>query len=515
MKYSFLLFILLIFSCEKIETTASLEPQLEDKWLVFKSELDLKRFIEDGKSQKIQDFKDRLKEYTTDKFKSLLPLTNDNNDDQIRLYAKKKQNEKIMNQANYSAIKNKINELTIDADDDEIIADPYFASILNEDREVIVGQKVYRYTENGLLYTNVKNFKNLEYAAKSLHSKRMKITIGEFNIGNDVAVFIPNSSRLRSKNGFNRDDEYFGDEDGDDSGDVGSGGGSSGSSLTRDEIIDNLKICEYRSNVLNKIFGPSEKCIENFDKKHRIKVKTWAQDYKIFASTGVKVKSQKRKLGVWFANKINELELGYSLAVFKYKGSSLWPSVNSSLTQTFHFEHNGYTVDQYGRYVGSASPARKLFDNYPLPNDQNLIKIWIYKPIQDVIKSITGKNITHLDYTGKDFNRVIRQLVKDAVKQLKRSGKKLSNSTETMIIFEDPELNNITFVYTNWRSAKTNENKISHIFDWSTAVIGVKVKGDSSSPIYSAPKKPKDFKIVCYGMGRKGSTWKGGKIVID
>ena len=38
-------------------------------------------------------------------------------------------------------------DLDIDADEDAIVADPYFASLLNRDREILVDNRVYRYSE--------------------------------------------------------------------------------------------------------------------------------------------------------------------------------------------------------------------------------------------------------------------------------------------------------------------------------------------------------------------------------
>ena len=157
------------------------------------------------------------------------------------------------------------------------------------------------------------------------------------------------------------------------------------------------------------------------------------------------------------------------------------------------------------------------FDNFPLPDDQELIKIWIYKPIQDVIKSLaedTSEIPTHLKYAGKDFNKAVRKMVERGVEELKKKGKTITDNPKAVIIFEDPEWNNINFVYTNWRSVKTNENKIRKVFDWSTAQIGINIDGSKVKPAYVPLKKPTDFNIVCYGMGRRGSTWKGGRIVL-
>ena len=289
-----------------------------------------------------------------------------------------------------------------------------------------------------------------------------------------------------------------------------------------------MKICETRENVLNILFGPSERCTDYFNKRERIKIKTWAQNYGLFSSVGINVRSQKRRFRVWWASKADELELGYSLATFKYENIAKWPQPQGHDPSKYLYEYEDWILDQNGNYVYgnnptgpivndyfTANPARGLFEDFPMPNDRNFIKIWIYQPIQDVIKKITGKAVTHLEYTGKDFNDTIRELVKDAVKNFVNKGRKLTNQNEAVVIFEDPNWNDINFIYTNWRASKMNENKISNVFEWNTAQIGITINmGSGNTPIYSPPKKPKDFNIIGYGMGRRGTTWKGGKIVM-
>ncbi len=46
-------------------------------------------------------------------------------------------------------------------DEDELIADSYFASLLNDKREIQIGDMIYKYTEYGVFYTNVKNISEL------------------------------------------------------------------------------------------------------------------------------------------------------------------------------------------------------------------------------------------------------------------------------------------------------------------------------------------------------------------
>src|SRR5690606_32822727 len=82
--------------------------------------------------------------------------------------------------------------LDVDADDDEIIADPYFASVLNENREILVDNKVYRFTEKGLFYTDVNNYDNLDKTIQMIQPCKInRIDEEEVDVGNGVVAFIP------------------------------------------------------------------------------------------------------------------------------------------------------------------------------------------------------------------------------------------------------------------------------------------------------------------------------------
>lgn len=134
--------------------------------------------------------------------------------------------------------------------------------------------------------------------------------------------------------------------------------GSSGGTpvaQTKEQIIQNLKICEWDPNNWDDIFGPAQKCHDYFGEDTRIKVKTWSQNYGLFASSGVKVESQNRFLRIWWAEKIDEVELGYSLTSFEYDIPEVkWPTNFGA--SDYHFEYNGFIVDQFGQYVSTLDP---------------------------------------------------------------------------------------------------------------------------------------------------------------
>lgn len=493
MKNQFLMLtvISILLSCQDKEMITP-SPSISDKWLSFESTEQLRAFIE-GKNFDLDKFKMQIQDFEKKGFKPLMPYIRQDEIKKIEAFKARKIKELQRFEQTYNQSSNfRANEeYEVDMEFDAIVADPYFASLLNEDREILIGKDIYKFTEKGLFFTEVTNYEQLKVQIQRIEPCPILQTQGTTAIGNNVYAFMPAPIDDCGGGGCTT---------------CGSGGSSGGPSSepTREEIRDNLKICEYREGVLNILFGPSEKCIDEFSERERIKVKTWAQDYLIFSSTGIKVKSQNRVLGVWWADKIDELELGYSAVSFKYSGTGSWPTSNVD----FHYEMNGYTVDQYGRYVSGGSTLKKMFNNFPVRNKSNVATIYIFKPLNEILEK------DHIDITGKDVNKQIQSIVKTGYKKLTSALKKEFNSNEAVLVFPDNDWNSLIFIYTNWRKIDEDENKISNVFDWSTAQIGIKINSSGTSPTYGSPQKPKDFQIVGYGMGRRGSKWRGGRVVI-
>jgi len=62
----------------------------------------------------------------------------------------------------------------------------------------------------------------------------------------------------------------------------------------------------------------------------------------------------------------------------------------------------------------------------------------------------------------------------------------------------------------------TSTNAFSQNKDWNTGQIGIKFGGNSNpkfdgSKLFTA-KTYKNARILCYGMGRDGDTWRGAQV---
>jgi hypothetical protein len=121
--------------------------------LQFASPDQLKNFVNEGKTKSLEEFRKGLITYENNGFRSLMPLFDASNQAKREEYQAFRMDQRQKLYARNSRLKaayaNTL-EKEIDTGEDELIADPYFASLLNRNREIEVGGKIYRYTEKGL-----------------------------------------------------------------------------------------------------------------------------------------------------------------------------------------------------------------------------------------------------------------------------------------------------------------------------------------------------------------------------
>lgn len=206
--------------------------------------------------------------------------------------------------------------------EDEIIPDPVFAKIVNSNREVKVSGKIYRYVSSGVLIygDNVDKSVINDFDPSEFEYLQDK---DEVNIGNDV-VFVrllygANTVDCASTKAPILEPGLYDNELVLQSG-------------TRIPSADIRKV-EYEkgagdSNGLQKtiasIFGTSVTAENLFDEKHRMKLRTFSQDYLVYTSVGMTVRMQQKKLGIWWRTKAQEFRYGWTgvECYYTYKGPS-------------------------------------------------------------------------------------------------------------------------------------------------------------------------------------------------
>jgi hypothetical protein len=222
----------------------------------------------------------------------------------------------------------------------------------------------------------------------------------------------------------------------------------------------------------------------------------------------MKVESQNRFLQIWWADNIDEVELGYSLVNFRFDAPGInWPQ---NKPYNYIYEYGDYMVDQYGQFVAYRESPKSLFDRFPIDNDEVILTIYLNQSLHNLFPKIPGV----IDFSQKDVNDQLKALAKIAYNQVKGVLKKELGS-KVRIVHPTPNRDAIHFTYLNWSESNTNDNKISKIFDWNTAVVGIaKTTGQDGKPIFNPARSYKEYQTIMYGMGRRGNRWKGSRIVL-
>lgn len=176
-----------------------------------------------------------------------------------------------------------------EADSDGFILDPFLASLVNNNNEIVINDTLYKFTENeGLFYAHIKDSTHL----MNYFSDKIGNTGGSKTRAFNNERFEP-PCMLRTKfGGHTKIDDKISrymrppiDRDDCD------GGGNPPPpppppAISEEErlnnIINNLIVCNgrpVRGNWVQNIFGKSYACRDYFDKKRRIKTEFWDQNW--------------------------------------------------------------------------------------------------------------------------------------------------------------------------------------------------------------------------------------------
>jgi hypothetical protein len=337
MKKNIYIFILLalVFSCEREDNFTQEEQQNIDKIKVengilsFSSKEFLDRTVKDLKKSTKEEKEQKLNKFYDKGFMPLYPQFSENDVSRLQEFTNRKKEKlqqiiafksKTSSDLQARTIPTNIDENgeLIEEFDDELISDDEFASFLNDKREIIIADSLYKYTYSGMfsvrktekvVLDNYIQANNIDYLVpeastivrgntkpkpnitKSIPTERMILRDSD-GCGNMYRT--QNYSSFDVSNAFSQ-----GRCGGDSSG--GSNGGSSNPPVDHTaslvNLIDNLGPCDTMTGFLDgvfQIFGVSRKCYANHSSKYRTKTKYWKENYIIWNSIGVKVKHQKK-----------------------------------------------------------------------------------------------------------------------------------------------------------------------------------------------------------------------------
>ena len=224
---------------------------------------------------------------------------------------------------------------------DSVIADIQFAQLLNADREIQVGQTVYKYVPNGVAYTDVSHAADL----KTIEAVTSNIQVTPENEGQPMRVtsnvdFRPVQYQLVQFEDQLVDGGGGGYTGGGTSGGgSSSGGSSSGGNTTGSSSSTGIKLSNGYTiptsdirdinyydkgdgNWLHRtwtgIWGRNVVAIKKFNSKKKLTMNFYDQNYIIYANIGTKLKMQKKVCGIWWNIKAEEMVQGWETVTIKY-----------------------------------------------------------------------------------------------------------------------------------------------------------------------------------------------------
>lgn len=276
---------------------------------------------------------------------------------------------------------------------DSVIADIQFAQLLNAEREIQVGQTVYKYVPNGVAYTDASHVSEL----RNIESVTSTIQVTPENEGCPMRV---------AGNVDFRPVQYqvvqFEDQEIDGGGGGGyTGGGSSSEnssssgSTTGSSSSDGITLSNGKTIPLNdirdinyydqgdgnwihrtwtNIWGRNVVAIKKFNDKKKLTMNFYDQNYIVYANIGTHLKMQKKVCGIWWNIKAEEMVQGWETVTVKY-----------DIPQPI--QPNTFT------YPGMTTPTVTTRHPFPFSNENILI---FHIPFVDY------------DFTTKDLNKAFK-----------------------------------------------------------------------------------------------------------
>lgn len=507
-----------LFSCDNEEETLnsnvknsiSSKIELIEGTIQINSKTALKSIVSSYQKDIFEQnkFNDGIRKLQSKGFKPLTPIFEVNDTEKIQKFILAKKNRL---QKTYKALGINFKTATeeeIDLDDN-LIADPVLASLLNEDREIVVGDSLYKYTEFGMYFClNNDKQKLYDYLEKfnpnqknNSNSKTSQIApvilVSEgINLFKPVAPFYPISTSPTSTQSV-----------------------SSGTVLSTPSLVkQNLPTTWIeKTGFFEKIFGTREVDAEDFGDGKRLKVTFWNQNFFLFSSIGSSAKFQKRAkfLGVmyWDKSYAEKIELGINNLNYDYEFNV--PQYNNSIYATqgsVFYSYKGVNYNQFGIVVPKL-PANPGFPFNTIGN-KNVVEIYIHK---------FGYDFTY-DLSATAANQIVddglRALVKflpannSAKDELERGVN--AGTLQYNILKAVPFEKKVSMSTMGVRWTNDNDNKITKYFDfnflitWKSSYSGA---GDYLNGLNGAtPYKLTNVDI--YGAALHNGQWKGRRLLV-
>ena len=494
-------------------------------------------------------------------FKPLLPLFADNDSEKIKEFLSAKYDRKKLRDKQFGYNRRDPRDLELDLDD-ELISDPFMTCLLNENREIVVGDILYKYTELGLYYSPESNkqilydfLTNMTPAERQTILARNSSTFSSTdkqqeifaNEGNNITSFrVANPPRISSDgedgggsgggggsgSGGGTNDGNIGGVGGTGAGTVvtagsGSGSGSGSGTIYGDGVYNPASFgsCSIETQSLwEMVFGEQEACYDYYNDDKRVKVTFWTENYLIYSSIGANTRFQKKEtivifrsdwLGVnltvtyWEKSYAEKVKLGVNFVEFNYNFNvPMYNQAAYNYSTTF-FEYNGTKYNINGQVIPTVPTGAGNF-NFPVNNQNNVVSMVF---MGDNIGLNNGQVNQVIDGA---LNALISEIQSYDVKQ-ELTAKKTLGDLEVKLVYAKPFANSVKFVIAKQNWGSNNDNAISHYFDFNFLISWSSNGGSTTaSDILNGLKGSTSYtveKADIYGATLHHNFWKGRRLV--
>ena len=442
-------------------------------------------------------------------FRSLNPVLDENNKQLKKYYSEREKKSKIQDEEN------------------DIIADPFLASLVNERGEIVLGDSIYKFSDSRGVFSS-----------KVIDSTYLINYVN--NLDNEYKNMALEPCAIRmEQGGYTQVDEkimrYVEPIQ-----DCGGGGGGGGYTPTPpppapelQDIIDDLPICDGNAggNWVQGIFGKSYVCRSYFEDRRRVKIEFWDQSYGFYKSVGIQVKNQTRTFGAWWASEADEIHLGINRVYLKYDYPQ--PQINSynnaGLANPFAFKapiymyngkfqiHTGIGFGENHTYGEIAIEVTKTAMPFFRLDDEPILNIYI--PNLPVVDNYELNLSTNDILSESNF----RSVYKMGIDFLKKHFGEQRAQEEVFAVTYQKSYDEIETLYFGERYSDTDENKLvrrlykDHSFliggGWSDSGGGGGSTSFTLEPVTDFYRDYTKYEIDFYGAARRGSRWRGNRMI--
>lgn len=566
--YLILLVTMLLFSCsEDFEDTKedklnelNFNAQLKNGRLCFPSKKSFQDFY--YKNQEIDEDKlyELLEPFYKQGFLSLRPPMTDKNLDEIERQLKVRINN-IQFSKNSSNSTNSFDEdyyADILDELEEIITCDVFSAFLNDGGEILIEDKIYKYTDVGLFYVNEDSYNSLltfintkEISNDPLIRTSETNSLSFFNeypITDDMPITIESSIEYyRSKSlSFESQPINVGDIPShfDNSHFPINSGGSSNSTPANstpyvplqgfENFKDNLQPCNSNGGFLGSLFGVNRICYDRWENNRRVRTKVWRHNYLVVYTLGTKVKNQRRQcvLFCWWyktSNGATEIVKADEAIQFEYNFQHIYAphqlqqialstNQNTVTYNRFNIEYKVNT-DLYLTPWGNHSYTYISSQTYPVSN--------YFKIIRDdlVIFGYGNNNIVNQAYASLNSTLAANNLNKLFWKQVWNTSKKQLTSlrneqshsmpSSITMVSQHPEFGKVIIQKGRLEYA-LNSSNIEKVFDWGATLSlslsntgGINI-GPGNHLLY-----PQNVRFNVIGAAKVNGVWRGSKLIYN